>query len=54
VLLGDGPPAPVEVLGRWTEPGFISAEEIVCFRVRCQGLELTLTHDRTLDRWHRR
>jgi hypothetical protein len=54
VALGDGVPTPVEVLGRWTERGFISAEEVICFRVRCQGRELTLTHDRSLDRWHRR
>lgn len=54
VALDDGEPTPVEVLGRWTERGFISAEEVVCFRVRCQGRELTLTHDRYSDRWHRR
>lgn len=54
VSLGEGAPTPVEVLGRWTERGFISAEEIICFRVRCEGRELTLTHDRALDRWHRR
>jgi hypothetical protein len=54
VRLGDGAPTPVEVLGRWTERGFISGEEVICFRVRCQGRELTLTHDRYLDRWHRR
>jgi hypothetical protein len=54
VALGEGGPTPVEVLGRWTERGFISAEEVVCFRVRCEGRELTLAHDRSLDRWHRR
>jgi hypothetical protein len=45
---------PVEVLGRWVERGSISAQEIVCFRVRCGPEELTLVYDRTLDRWHRR
>jgi hypothetical protein len=54
VSLRGGAPTPVEVLGRWTERGFISAQEIICFRVRCEGRELTLTHDRALDRWHRR
>lgn len=54
VALGNERPTPVEVLGRWTERGFISAEEVVCFRVLCEGRELTLTHDRFLDRWHRR
>lgn len=54
VSLGDEAPTPVEVLGRWTERGFISTQEVICFRVRCQGRELTLTHDRSLDRWHRR
>ena len=54
VSLGEEAPTPVEVLGRWTERGSISTQEIICFRVRCQGRELTLTHDRSLDRWHRR
>jgi hypothetical protein len=54
VALGEEAPTPVEVLGRWTERGFISTEEVICFRVRCQGRELTLTHDPSLDRWQRR
>jgi hypothetical protein len=45
---------PVEVLGRWVERGAISAQEIVCFRVRCGPEELTLVYDRTLDCWSRR
>jgi predicted regulator of Ras-like GTPase activity (Roadblock/LC7/MglB family) len=45
---------PVEVLGRWVERGSISAQEIVCFRVRCGPEELTLVYDRALDCWSRR
>jgi hypothetical protein len=45
---------PVEVLGRWVERGAISAQEIVCFRVRCGPEELTLVYDRSLDCWTRR
>lgn len=45
---------PVEVLGRWVERGTISAQEIVCFRVRCGEEELTLVYDRSLDCWTRR
>jgi hypothetical protein len=44
----------LEVLGRWTERGSISAEDVVCFRVRAADHELTLAHDRSLDRWYRR
>lgn len=54
MAVGQGPRQLVEVLGRWTEHGSISAEEIVCFRVRCHDQELTLAHDRSLDRWYRR
>jgi hypothetical protein len=45
---------PLEVLGRWIERGSISAEDVVCFRVRAKDQELTLAHDRSLDRWYRR
>ena len=44
----------LEVLGRWTEHGAISADEVTCFRVRCGDQELTLAHDRSLDHWYRR
>ncbi len=41
-----------DVLGRWTEGSGASAR--VCFRVRSEdGEELTLVHDRGLDRWER-
>ncbi|HEY8429326.1 MAG TPA: hypothetical protein VIL20_13160 [Sandaracinaceae bacterium] len=41
------------VLGRWMEGAGGSAR--VCFRVRtAEGEELTLVHDRALDRWERR
>jgi len=50
----DGQTHELEVLGRWTERGSISAQDVVCFRVRAGGDELTLAHDRSLDRWHRR
>ena len=53
-LVEDGRLTKVEVLGRWTERGLISAEEVVCFRVRSDDRELTLAHDRSLDRWQRR
>jgi hypothetical protein len=52
--VGDAASLPLEVLGRWTESGSISAEEVVCFRVRAHDQELTLAHDRSLDRWYRR
>jgi hypothetical protein len=45
---------PLEVLGRWTERGAISVEDVVCFRVRTEEQELTLAHDRSLNRWYRR
>jgi hypothetical protein len=52
---GPGEPAgEVEVLGRWTERGAISAQEAVCFRVRVAGRECTLVHEPALQRWHRR
>lgn len=44
----------LEVLGRWSERGAISAEDVVCFRVRAGEGELTLAHDRSLNRWYRR
>lgn len=44
----------VEVLGRWHERGLLSTQAVVCFRVRCGTEELTLCHDRNLDRWQRR
>jgi hypothetical protein len=50
----DGQTQPLEVLGRWSERGSISAQDVVCFRVRAGEDELTLAHDRSLDRWHRR
>lgn len=50
----DGSSQVIEVLGRWTERGSISAQDVVCFRVRCGADELTIAHDRSLDRWHRR
>lgn len=35
-----------DVLGRWTEPGGILGEDLVCFRVRtAEGREITLVHD---------
>lgn len=41
-----------DVLGRWTEGSGQRAR--VCFRVRTEeGEELTLVHDRALDRWER-
>lgn len=52
--VGEGASQALEVLGRWTERGSISAEDIVCFRVRADDSELTLAHDRSLDRWYRR
>jgi hypothetical protein len=51
---GDAASQPLEVLGRWIERGSISAEDVVCFRVRAEDQELTLAHDRSLDRWYRR
>ena len=46
---------PVEhVLARWSERGVLSAAELVCFRVRAGGEELTLVHDPVLARWTRR
>lgn len=41
-----------DVLGRWTEPGGVNGDEVVCFRVRTQeGQELTLVHDPGVDGW---
>lgn len=41
-----------DVLGRWTEPGGVVGDEVVCFRVRTQeGRELTLVHDPGVDGW---
>lgn len=41
-----------DVLGRWTEPGGVNGDEVVCFRVRTQeGQELTLVHDLGVDGW---
>ena len=41
-----------DVLGRWTEPGGVHGDEVVCFRVRTQdGQELTLVHDPGVDGW---
>lgn len=54
LVASDGTAQPIEVLGRWSEHGSISHREVVCFRVRCGGEELTLSHDLSLDRWQRR
>ena len=44
-----------DVLGRWTEPGGVHGDEVVCFRVRTQeGQELTLVHDPAVDDWQTR
>lgn len=41
-----------DVLGRWTEPGGVHGDDVVCFRVRTQeGQELTLVHDPAVDGW---
>ncbi len=41
-----------DVLGRWTEPGGVRGEQLVCFRVRTDdGHELTLVHDPDIDGW---
>lgn len=41
-----------DVLGRWTEPGGVGGDELVCFRVRTEeGQELTLVHDPDIDGW---
>jgi predicted regulator of Ras-like GTPase activity (Roadblock/LC7/MglB family) len=41
-----------DVIGRWTEPGGIRGDELVCFRVRTdEGRELTLVHDPDGDGW---
>jgi hypothetical protein len=41
-----------DVLGRWTEPGGVSGDDVVCFRVRThEGQELTLVHDPGVDGW---
>lgn len=41
-----------DVLGRWTELGSLSEEELVCFRVRTdEGQELTLVHDPDGNGW---
>jgi predicted regulator of Ras-like GTPase activity (Roadblock/LC7/MglB family) len=54
IRLDEGPPSAVEVLGRWLERGLLSSEEVVCFRVRCEGRELTLAYDRQRGAWYRR
>jgi hypothetical protein len=54
VRFPDQPARELEVLGRWSEHGSISALESVCFLVRCGGEELTLVHERALNRWYRR
>jgi hypothetical protein len=50
---GDGGRVTIsDVLGRWTEPGGMLGDELVCFRVRTQeGQELTLVHDPAVDGW---
>jgi hypothetical protein len=49
----NGRVAIADVLGRWMEDGSSSTGRL-CFRVRTEaGEELTLIHDRTLDRWER-
>jgi hypothetical protein len=41
-----------DVMGRWTEPGGVAGDELVCFRVRTrEGHELTLVHDPDADGW---
>jgi hypothetical protein len=41
-----------DVMGRWTEPGGVGGDELVCFRVRTrEGHELTLVHDPDADGW---
>ena len=41
-----------DVLGRWTEPGGILGDELVCFRVRTEeGREVTLVHDPDGNGW---
>lgn len=41
-----------DVLGRWTEPPQLGADELVCFRVRTEdGRELTLVHDPDGNGW---
>jgi predicted regulator of Ras-like GTPase activity (Roadblock/LC7/MglB family) len=43
-----------DVLGRWAEPGGAAGGELSCFRVRTEGgVELTLVHDLSRDRWTR-
>ena len=44
-----------DVLGRWTEPGGLQGDELVCFRVRtAEGRELTLVHDPDGNGWNAR
>jgi hypothetical protein len=41
-----------DVIGRWSEPGTVEGEELVCFRVRTEdGKEMTLVHDPSGDGW---
>lgn len=41
-----------DVIGRWTEPGGIGGDVLVCFRVRTEdGQELTLVHDPDAEGW---
>ncbi|HKU44862.1 MAG TPA: hypothetical protein VJR89_42175 [Polyangiales bacterium] len=41
-----------DVLGRWTEPGGLGGDDLVCFRVRtAAGHELTLVHDPDGNGW---
>jgi predicted regulator of Ras-like GTPase activity (Roadblock/LC7/MglB family) len=43
------------VLGWWSEPGGAAGGELSCFRVQTEeGVELTLAHDVSRDRWLRR
>jgi hypothetical protein len=44
----------LEVIGRWNEPGSLSAQPAVCFRVRDAEQELTLVHEPSVSRWYRR
>jgi hypothetical protein len=41
-----------DVMGRWTEPGGVGGDELICFRVRTEeGQELTLVHDPDGEGW---
>jgi hypothetical protein len=42
------------VLGKWVETGGAAGGSLCCFRVRTEeGVELTLAHDLSRDRWTR-